>query len=391
MQRCGGKRFPFIFSGAQDRKKVNLIAGDSNVHRIKDILPDDIAVKCLPISGAKFSGDHRGFRHALLRDLREMDVQQLYIHLGSNDILTNEAVFYRDVADLCDVVHQVSPDTEVVLCEVLPRCADYRQGCWIPEGRLTAMQKWIKRANSLLQDYCRRVLFVRFLVYQKTRNMFTRDGLHLNASGARGCLETVLDDMQPVTDVHQIEAEPVVLDCVWPPVSTPAMVSDANTKSYADVVRMAPAATAVIKPLQKTSLHPKITKKMVVVCKERKRQLRPILGRKEFQKSKTVDERCPTATSTKDCIVVELAQTVAVEVKASNICGTYLKKRKEVAQPCRQKNPPACRPLLMKLKKKAHISCPECRVVCTNEDALLSHFCSRHIKQLETGKENCIC
>ncbi|KAH3737771.1 hypothetical protein DPMN_044365 [Dreissena polymorpha] len=31
-------------------RKVNRIAGDSNAHRIKDILPDDIAVKCLPIS-----------------------------------------------------------------------------------------------------------------------------------------------------------------------------------------------------------------------------------------------------------------------------------------------------------------------------------------------------
>ncbi|KAH3771064.1 hypothetical protein DPMN_172364 [Dreissena polymorpha] len=74
---------------AQDRRKVNLIAGDSNVHRIKAILPDDIAVKYLPISGAKFSCDR--FRHALLKDLRKMDVQQLYLHLGSNDILTNEA------------------------------------------------------------------------------------------------------------------------------------------------------------------------------------------------------------------------------------------------------------------------------------------------------------
>ncbi|KAH3782957.1 hypothetical protein DPMN_160882 [Dreissena polymorpha] len=97
MQRCVGKRFPFIFSGAQDSKKANLNAGDSNVHRIKDILSDYIAAKCLPISGANFSGDCRGFRHALLRDLREMDVQQLYFHLGSNDILTNEAVFYRSV------------------------------------------------------------------------------------------------------------------------------------------------------------------------------------------------------------------------------------------------------------------------------------------------------
>ncbi|KAH3784472.1 hypothetical protein DPMN_162427 [Dreissena polymorpha] len=143
-------------TGAQDRRKVNRIAGDSNAHRIKDILPDDIAVKCLPISdeniatpkngrkakrsrfcsprfagesllfitfansvfkGAKFSCDR--FRHALLRDLRKMDVQQLYLHLGSNDILTNEAVFYRDVADLCDLVHQ----------EAHNRCPECRVVC----------------------------------------------------------------------------------------------------------------------------------------------------------------------------------------------------------------------------------------------------------------------
>ncbi|KAH3849595.1 hypothetical protein DPMN_091998 [Dreissena polymorpha] len=35
---------------SEERRKVNRIAGDSNAHRIKDILPDDIAVKCLPIS-----------------------------------------------------------------------------------------------------------------------------------------------------------------------------------------------------------------------------------------------------------------------------------------------------------------------------------------------------
>ncbi|KAH3692420.1 hypothetical protein DPMN_075004 [Dreissena polymorpha] len=44
------RAFKRLRSGAQDRRKVNCIAGDSNAHRIKDILPDDIAVKCLPIS-----------------------------------------------------------------------------------------------------------------------------------------------------------------------------------------------------------------------------------------------------------------------------------------------------------------------------------------------------
>ncbi|XP_052219626.1 uncharacterized protein LOC127836986 [Dreissena polymorpha] len=48
-----------------------------------------------------------------------MDVQQLYLHLGSNDILTNEAVFYRVVADLCDLVHQ----------EAHNRCPECRVVC----------------------------------------------------------------------------------------------------------------------------------------------------------------------------------------------------------------------------------------------------------------------
>ncbi|KAH3842990.1 hypothetical protein DPMN_116496 [Dreissena polymorpha] len=48
-----------------------------------------------------------------------MDVQQLYLHLGSNDILTNEAVFYRDVADLCVLVHQ----------EAHNRCPECRVVC----------------------------------------------------------------------------------------------------------------------------------------------------------------------------------------------------------------------------------------------------------------------
>ncbi|KAH3803429.1 hypothetical protein DPMN_131690 [Dreissena polymorpha] len=56
-----------------------------------------------------------------------------------------------------------------------------------------------------------------------------------------------------------------------------------------------------------------------------------------------------TSTNTNFRPEGELARTVAVEVKASNICGTYLKKRKEVARSCRQKNPLACCPLLMKL------------------------------------------
>ncbi|KAH3776778.1 hypothetical protein DPMN_178210 [Dreissena polymorpha] len=43
-------RSGIVYVCAQDRRKVNRIAGDSNAHRIKDILPDDIAVKCLPIS-----------------------------------------------------------------------------------------------------------------------------------------------------------------------------------------------------------------------------------------------------------------------------------------------------------------------------------------------------
>lgn len=75
-------------------------------------------------------------------------------------------------------------------------------------------------------------------IQSQTINLFTANGLKLKASGVRGCLETVLDDMQPVPEIEQIELEQVSPDCVWLSVSTPVMVSDPTMKFYADVVQM---------------------------------------------------------------------------------------------------------------------------------------------------------
>jgi len=74
----------------------------------------------------------------------------------------------------------------------------------IPEERLMAMKKWIKLANSLLQDYCRRVLFVRFLVYQKEidfLNMFLCISDHLkNGKMQNSCSPFFLKFHRSVAD-----------------------------------------------------------------------------------------------------------------------------------------------------------------------------------------------
>ncbi|KAH3844771.1 hypothetical protein DPMN_087033 [Dreissena polymorpha] len=262
------------------RRVVNLISGDSNVSRIDSVLLEDIAatVQCLSISGAIFSGDRRGFLHTLMKALREMNVQKLYLHLGSNNVLTNDSVFYPDIADLCDLVHQV---------KVLPLCADDRKGRGITKGHLITMKDRMRQANSLLQDYYHSVLF-------KTRNMFMVDGLHLNVSGARSCLETVLEDMQQLLEVEQIEPEPIGPDYSSCKCSQQAIKKDFTSSQDSEEGGCS--------------------------LQEQNRHLNQFWA----------GRRCPTAACTKYCIVVELAETVGVEPKASNICGTFLKKRKEV-------------------------------------------------------------
>jgi hypothetical protein len=48
--------------------------------------------------------------------------------------MLKELVLYRAVAYLYDLVYQISPYMEIVMCQVLPQCADSTKGRAKPEG-----------------------------------------------------------------------------------------------------------------------------------------------------------------------------------------------------------------------------------------------------------------
>ena len=63
------------------------------------------------------------FCHALLRDLWEMDVQQLYLHLGSYNILMNESVLngyiIKNIKNTYLLMHQFPVTIYIWLCTLI--------------------------------------------------------------------------------------------------------------------------------------------------------------------------------------------------------------------------------------------------------------------------------
>ncbi|KAH3699542.1 hypothetical protein DPMN_074500 [Dreissena polymorpha] len=233
-----------------------LIAGDSNVHRMKWIVPENgTSFTFLPVSGAIFVKDRRKFIRSLSGAMEKSHFQRIYLHLGSNDALVDQSLLFRHVVKTCDVIHEISPDTEIVICSVLPR-----------------------DANQLLKDLTNSTTFIRFIEYRKVANLLTADGLHLSQASAKNCLECIVQDVLQHAEVKEsasLEADP--LSGPWPSLGT-ANTDDASlTKTFAAVVHEL-AAKNFMEKTKPIKLKEGPLNKKVCTCKKPRR---PILGRKE--------------------------------------------------------------------------------------------------------------
>ncbi|XP_052215794.1 uncharacterized protein LOC127834191 [Dreissena polymorpha] len=147
-----------------------LIAGDSNVHRLKSACPPNARIDFLPVSGAKYVSDRKGFRKLLHLELMSGCYDILYLHLGSNDVCCKDSDFYRCVTEILDVVFSVCTEIHVVLCVILPRDFDVRM---FPRWPLSGAQlrnycQWIRSANSMLWELSHHVPSVRYMDYGAT-------------------------------------------------------------------------------------------------------------------------------------------------------------------------------------------------------------------------------
>ncbi|WAR30545.1 hypothetical protein MAR_033087 [Mya arenaria] len=98
-----------------------LVAGDSNVHRIQAAIPNWSTIRCLPVSASS-----------------------------------------RRVTEVCDSIHATSPETEIVLCSILPRKKNNRR---VSSTLARVFNRWIQNANTMLMDISEAILYIRFLGY----------------------------------------------------------------------------------------------------------------------------------------------------------------------------------------------------------------------------------
>ncbi|WAR24264.1 hypothetical protein MAR_037933 [Mya arenaria] len=72
------------------------------------------------------------------------------------------AVLFR-VTEVCDSIHETSPETEIVLCSILPRKKNDRRVSSTLARRV--FNRWIQNANTMLMDISEAIPYIRFLGY----------------------------------------------------------------------------------------------------------------------------------------------------------------------------------------------------------------------------------
>lgn len=218
-----------------------LVAGDSNVHRIKNAFSDvdDAFVHCLPVSGARYTYDRKMFREQLKASLKEVSYTLLYLFLGSNDVLSPEHIFYRNVTEMCDMVHETSPETQVVLCAIPPR-APNQKNCAASGGKLKMMQEWIKQANVSMDEIGSRIPYVRFFETHLNAHHLSLDGLHLSKEGADVCYREISRDSITHGRPSYHNLPVLFAEDSWPSLTNQGTEIDKrenNSISYADIAR----------------------------------------------------------------------------------------------------------------------------------------------------------
>ncbi|KAL4240007.1 hypothetical protein ACF0H5_000802 [Mactra antiquata] len=185
-------------------RRTALIAGDSNVHRIRRMVDPRSGVSCLPVSGARFTKDRKDFIRQLLTEMKREEYEVLYLHLGSNDVLCPLEDFTRSVADLCKSVHDVSLTCKVVLCEILQRDMNW-YGKWLSRRTVNLFNTWILEANEVLKSFIQpNVTFLSYGSTFMTDLYLCPDGLHLSEGGSRVCQRAIFEHWQREVKVSNL-------------------------------------------------------------------------------------------------------------------------------------------------------------------------------------------
>ncbi|WAQ97709.1 hypothetical protein MAR_022082 [Mya arenaria] len=76
--------------------------------------------------------------------------------------LTFQRPVHTRVTEVCDSIHETSPETEIVLCSILPRKKNDRR---VSSTLARVFNRWIQNANTMLMDISEAIPYIRFLGY----------------------------------------------------------------------------------------------------------------------------------------------------------------------------------------------------------------------------------
>ncbi|XP_052784954.1 uncharacterized protein LOC128220554 isoform X2 [Mya arenaria] len=385
-----------------------LVAGDSNVHRIQAAIPNWSTIRCLPVSGAKFVNDKKGFVAVLQLSLKKEFYPCVYIHLGSNDVQAREDVFYRRVTEVCDSIHETSPETEIVLCSILPRKKNDRR---VSSTLARVFNRWIQNANTMLMDISEAIPYIRFLGYgaQECADVLGRDGLHLSRVGGRHCSQVIEEDVYSWSEIayqqdvhwnedirqpHSAEIDASSFDQCLAAAVEP--VSDQNVQAskqplYSEIVRLPAAEVPDVTSVQH---NVKLPRRNVLKVDECARSARPCnhrsnkhgrARRRKFTQHRQL--KVQRSEQYKDHVEIPLTSDVTVKVKADNVHSIWMCPKEDAITT--KKRLPVCSTMTgVKKINKTWFDCPLCPVKCSREDFLLDHFCRRHVPGGTKYKKN---
>ncbi|XP_053384247.1 uncharacterized protein LOC128550109 isoform X2 [Mercenaria mercenaria] len=310
---------------------------------------------------------------------------------------------------LCDHIHEMSPDTNIYLCEILPRELDcsYNKYTGLKTGRdLSQVRSWIESINRAVEEVCHYIPYLQYHVYTKHfhgKEHLRRDGLHLNSEGGEMCWRSIkLDILNDMDTPTQGTTGFILGDEQWPPLNSREKefnieeISEGLPALYSDVVQSVLENThQIIETVTVSSTSQptqNLTEKQRIYNRSHPRPRRKYHRRrpKWMHKMNYIKKEFPKRPADdKNFVNIEVGSGVVVAVPSCKVNG-FFRDRTVVAvetEFCRLGHKSVL-PENVETKRRKVVSwlyCPDCAVKCSREDFLLDHIIVQHCRTAIKG------
>ncbi|CAC5425032.1 unnamed protein product [Mytilus coruscus] len=143
-------------------------------------------VRTLCIPGAKVQNDRKEFYSQLMSAMKTENLDQIVLHLGSNDVFGDVESTLRSYRFLIENLLLKFKSLQIGICGILPRAVNHYESSYWNMSALPRLQRDVEKLNNGIQsltcDYSR-CFFIDYAQLFKPAVHLGRDGLHVNRNG----------------------------------------------------------------------------------------------------------------------------------------------------------------------------------------------------------------